>query len=74
MFKGVKKAWQTFVTRGREKVIFDAGGPCIVRVCEQVIWDGSRKKLNESEGRGLGPGVVGRRKVIPHTHHITSNQ
>ena len=25
MFKGVKNTWQTFVTRGREKVIFDTG-------------------------------------------------
>ena len=45
MFKEVKKTWQTFVTRGREKVIFDTGrgeggGPesySIVRGHEQVI-------------------------------------
>ena len=63
MLKGVKETWQTSVTRGPEKVIFDAGRG---RECEkvipsltskQVIWAGDCKNVN-------GAGSCGPKKSI----------
>ena len=46
----------SFVTKGREKVFFDAGGPyksnSIVRHSEKVIWAGDCRKANGAVCQG----------------------